>query len=1049
MDPLSALSLSCNILDLIEKAVKCSLLVKKLHDGTPMGIGEDAETIYDTMQEVITALGDKNGRPLLKPRLQTSMDNILAHCEELSRALEKVLCKCKPGRKSSWRAAGAAIIRIMISKSDIEGLVGKLKEQRTALGMLELEIIRDSTENINRQLDHVNLTENRILVQLDDVGTKVETSIQPLREKVDEVLSKLKESDGKVKRQLIIRSLEFATMDERLDDIHDPAKDTFSWIFDNPERLKKEKTLKINLTDWLQHGSGIFHIVGKAGSGKSTLMKFIYEMPQTAELLQKWAQLESKQMVICQFFLWRVTSVKEKKTLKGLIRGLLHNILSQVPELSSILFPRLWQQKLSAFDGNTSFRITDREVATAFETLMESKGIFDKLRIRLCFLIDGLDEFEEVVVLQRETSQDLAMKLQKWAYNSSHNHIKICVTSRPLPEFMSVFGINQRMTLEKHTKADIRKFVHDELEANELFQALGRTSRVSNVDCGSILRRVIDRANGVSLWVVLITQVLKQELSIGGSAQSLLNIVASSNPILNVFFEQIIHSIPYHHRLASFYFLAASMHLLGYYINPEDNLRLFHNLPEQGRPRVAPARLDLWDSARVFELAEKNPQDFLKFDEHTNIPEVDEYEHEPESAIMHQKRLASRCRGLVELNKHMKLVFIHRSIPEVLQEYFRQEKQPRVEDKKVSEMLAWITLARATSNRLAGPDLQRYAVIRIFDHLRLRDLDGCESIFRILQHIDAVLIHSQEQCDSKRSPWIRLHKQKDELDLSGSVIVPYLSQWWFRSWPDIISLCQQCGIHEYACWGLKEFLHRPEYRDRALRLLTDTILNSSLGGSLHCLAHRKIIDAMVSIGLNFKTLEGAAQNENDKTEAGALWYEFIGRELHFRATYYSKPTIRGFTERHIEFMDGYNWRGIEAFLRLGADADILLAQTHDVGSIVGPQGKILFTVSEDYYRSPDFKYSRPSLIKLPKSPISLRDFVAYQASHYDVPNSERLLELIDRSISEKASLVISLPRISFLKFPHNLGIFLLGVFLSLLVYRFGTWDNLGLAGFMV
>lgn len=143
----------------------------------------------------------------------------------------------------------------------------------------------------------MNLKENRISTKLEGIDEKVEDSIGPLREKVDEVLSQMKVCDAKVKHQLIIHNLEFATMGERLEDIHDPSKDTFNWIFDDPDRLKEEKTLGITLTDWLQHGCGIFHIAGKAGSGKSTLMKFIYENLQTAELLQKWAQLDSKQLL--------------------------------------------------------------------------------------------------------------------------------------------------------------------------------------------------------------------------------------------------------------------------------------------------------------------------------------------------------------------------------------------------------------------------------------------------------------------------------------------------------------------------------------------------------------------------------------------------------------------------------------------------------------------------------------------------------------------------------------------------------------------------------
>ena len=40
---------------------------------------------------------------------------------------------------------------------------------------------------------------------------------------------------------------------------------------------------------WLLHGDGIFHISGKLGSGKSTLMKFLCHHELTKKLLQQWA----------------------------------------------------------------------------------------------------------------------------------------------------------------------------------------------------------------------------------------------------------------------------------------------------------------------------------------------------------------------------------------------------------------------------------------------------------------------------------------------------------------------------------------------------------------------------------------------------------------------------------------------------------------------------------------------------------------------------------------------------------------------------------------
>jgi hypothetical protein len=51
-----------------------------------------------------------------------------------------------------------------------------------------------------------------------------------------------------------------------------------------PGRLASEP-----LTHWLSSGNGIYHISGKLGSGKSTLMKFLCEHKRTKAELQNWA----------------------------------------------------------------------------------------------------------------------------------------------------------------------------------------------------------------------------------------------------------------------------------------------------------------------------------------------------------------------------------------------------------------------------------------------------------------------------------------------------------------------------------------------------------------------------------------------------------------------------------------------------------------------------------------------------------------------------------------------------------------------------------------
>lgn len=68
-------------------------------------------------------------------------------------------------------------------------------------------------------------------------------------------------------RKQIVRSLTFPTMRDRYDETPEAHRKTFRWIL---EDLPKNDFVK-----WLQSGAGLYWINGKAGSGKSTLMRFI------------------------------------------------------------------------------------------------------------------------------------------------------------------------------------------------------------------------------------------------------------------------------------------------------------------------------------------------------------------------------------------------------------------------------------------------------------------------------------------------------------------------------------------------------------------------------------------------------------------------------------------------------------------------------------------------------------------------------------------------------------------------------------------------------
>ena len=56
MEPLSALSLACDVLDLVERAIKCGKIVYKLYKDGFTDDQDDLETVADTMETVVAGL---------------------------------------------------------------------------------------------------------------------------------------------------------------------------------------------------------------------------------------------------------------------------------------------------------------------------------------------------------------------------------------------------------------------------------------------------------------------------------------------------------------------------------------------------------------------------------------------------------------------------------------------------------------------------------------------------------------------------------------------------------------------------------------------------------------------------------------------------------------------------------------------------------------------------------------------------------------------------------------------------------------------------------
>ncbi|OTB16307.1 hypothetical protein K445DRAFT_351197, partial [Daldinia sp. EC12] len=191
---------------------------------------------------------------------------------------------------------------------------------------------------------------------------------------------------------------------------------------------------------WLENGTGVFYILGKPGSGKSTLMKYLVQHRKLKDHLGIWA--DGKKLVLGRFFFWK-PGPPLQKNINGLVRGLLHCVLSECPDLIQLVFPEQWE-------GSTQrerLHIEHYESRLALERLIKTQTYG---RHKFILFIDGLDEFEG-------HHADLARQLVKWTRETEN--IKLCISSREWPVFQDIFKGCLRIRLHELTWCDIQQFV--------------------------------------------------------------------------------------------------------------------------------------------------------------------------------------------------------------------------------------------------------------------------------------------------------------------------------------------------------------------------------------------------------------------------------------------------------------------------------------------------------------------------------------------------------------------------------------------------------------
>lgn len=420
----------------------------------------------------------------------------------------------------------------------------------------------------------------------------------------------------------ILDALEFREMTERHSTISKAYDYTFEWIFNETD----DKTVKwANFTQWLESGNGCYWINGKAGSGKSTLMKYIASHPSTSAALKKWAG--SDHLLMGTFFFWYAgTTLQRSQT--GLLRSLLLAVLHMKPELVPILFPNVLRSLLTGRQ-QLPLQLTLVELKRAFITLMDT----DLCDMKMCFLVDGLDEYDG----DHDDLADMFFQATK------SPRVKILTSSRPIPACVYAFRNCPQLRLQDLTHDDIFYFAENELRQNPIMKRL-ETAR--NGTRTELVEGIVSKASGVFLWVAVVVKMLMRGLRDYDTISDLRH-------KLDVLPEELEHL--YHHML-----LAMSK------ANRVQGSKFLQLLLHSSKTHAS-------FPMTLLQLSYAEEEDYERCfdDEPTTMPKQDEI-WRLEST---EGRLRSRCCGLIEAQDNPQrekaastVGFLHRTVVEFLED---------------------------------------------------------------------------------------------------------------------------------------------------------------------------------------------------------------------------------------------------------------------------------------------------------------------------------------------------------------------------------------------
>jgi hypothetical protein len=429
MDPLTALGLASNIIQLIsftsDLIGKGREIYRSVEGATIENV--ELETITKSFQDLTTRFPSQLKEDDLSGT-DKQLRELCEACNAISVELIQVIQGLKyAGEGVKWKSFRQALKSVW-KEDAIDGLSRRLERYRSQLDTTLLISLREELQSQDkviskswRGIDDPDMKPwQRELVEAVRQNHWESTRRQDMATFSLKMSTYTKEQREQLLKTHFLEQLRFTDMGDRYERIENAHRDTFNWIFReagnvagdpevsghivDPEKTNAPTRLETSsrsirgehvtpepgskvprgpvwgsFVKWLTGEHSMYWITGKPGSGKSTLMKYLYNDPRTLTYLQKWSG--DSPLSVGGYFFWNSGTVMQMSKM-GLFQALLYECMKNSTHSIPKVFPDRW--KSYEFFGSDPRPRTLTELTLAFKTLLlnVSKNFF--------FVIDGL-----------------------------------------------------------------------------------------------------------------------------------------------------------------------------------------------------------------------------------------------------------------------------------------------------------------------------------------------------------------------------------------------------------------------------------------------------------------------------------------------------------------------------------------------------------------------------------------------------------------------------------------------------------------------------------